>query len=184
LAGNILWTYVFPGLPAFALLIAARIVPPSDSAPSSADRRPFKGFWVPAGALVPVTFALLIGLWHFVPYKSSQKSLVDTFRKLRSGRSHLVYLFDRPFSAEFCSASTALQASSIGDFSAFFKDSVQDFLAVSKAHLAQIPPVCASSLSTIGSFDNFVLFREKSAVSQASSPVDLPWSPGLRVNIS
>jgi 4-amino-4-deoxy-L-arabinose transferase-like glycosyltransferase len=179
LAGNILWTYVLPGLPAFALLIATRIVPPPGATISSADRRLFKRFWIPAGALVPVAFALLIAVWHFVPYKNSQKFLVDTFRTLRASQnSHLVYLFDRPFSAEFYSASTALQASSLDDFKAFFKDPVQDFFAVSKAHLAQIPQACASSLSTIGSFDDFVLFREKSAVSKSSPSADRPMPAG------
>ena len=179
LAGNILWTYVLPGLPAFALLFATRIVTPSGSTISCADRRPFKGFWIPAGCLVPIGFALLIAAWHFVPYKNSQKYLVGTFRTLRSSqRSHLVYLFDRPFSAEFYSASTALQASSAEDFSAFFKDSVQDFFAVSKSHLAQIPPVCVSNLFTVGSFDNFVLFREKSALSKSSHSVGMPLPEG------
>jgi 4-amino-4-deoxy-L-arabinose transferase-like glycosyltransferase len=177
LAGNILWTYVLPGLPAFALLMARRIVPPPGSATSSTDRRPLKGFWIPAGCLVPVVFALLIAVWHFVPYKDSQKYLVDSFRTLRSSqRSHLVYLFDRPFSAEFYSTSTALEASSVDEFKVFFQDSVQDFFAVSKVHLLQIPPAYASRLSTVGSYDNFVLFREKAAISQTSPSVDLPLS--------
>jgi hypothetical protein len=172
LAGNILWTYVLPGLPAFALLTATRFVPPPGPTTVSADQRPFKGLWFTAGCLVPVTFALLIAIWHFVPYKSSQKYLVDTFRTLRSSqRSHLVYLFDRPFSAEFYSASAALEAPNVDALKAYFQDSVQDYFAVSKVHLFQIPPECASRLSTIGSYDNFVLFREKSVVSQ-SAPSD------------
>lgn len=175
LAGNILWTYVLPGLPAFALLIATSIVPPPAAIAPSADRRPFTAFWIPAGCLVPVAFALLIAIWHFVPYKNSQKYLVNTFRALQSDRhSHLVYVFERPYSAEFYSTSTALEAPSVDELKAFFQDSVQDFFAVRKAHLTQIPPEYASRLSTIGSYDNFVLLREKTAVSQSFPSVDQP----------
>jgi 4-amino-4-deoxy-L-arabinose transferase-like glycosyltransferase len=175
LAGNILWTYVLPGLPAFALLTATHIVPPQGSTTFSAERRPSKSPWMLAGCLVPVTFVLLIAIWHFVPFKNSQKYLVNNFRTLRSSQSsRLVYLFDRPFSAEFYSASTAIEASNVDALKAYFQDSVQDFFAVSKVHLFQIPPECASRLSTIGSYDNFVLFREKSAVSQSTPLNELP----------
>jgi 4-amino-4-deoxy-L-arabinose transferase-like glycosyltransferase len=179
LAGNILWTYVLPGLPAFALLTATRIVPAPASATSFDDRRPFKGFWIPAGCMVPLAFALMIGIWRFVPYKNSQKYLVDTFRAQRSNQhSQLVYLFDRPFSAEFYSASTAREASNVDEFKAYFQDSVQDFFAVSRVHLPQVPPECASRLVTIGSYDNFVLLREKSAVSQTSPSINRPLPAG------
>jgi len=178
LAGNILWTYVLPGLPAFALLTATQIVPLRGSATCSADRRPFRSFWIPAACLVPVIFALLIAIWHFVPYKNSQKYLVNNFRMLRSSQgSHLVYLFDRPFSAEFYSSSTAIEAPNADALKAYFQDSVQDFFAVSKMHLFQIPPQCASRLSTIGSYDNFVLFREKTTVSQSTPSNELPLPP-------
>jgi 4-amino-4-deoxy-L-arabinose transferase-like glycosyltransferase len=173
LAGNILWTYVLPGLPAFALLTAERFVPAATSSASSTGRRPFGPFWITAGCLVPVAFALMIGVWHFIPYKNSQKNLVGAFRALRPNQqSQLVYLFDRPFSAEFYSACTAREALSIKEFNDFFKDSVQDFFAVGKVHLFQIPPKCAAKLSTVGSYDDFVLFREKAAVSQSSPASD------------
>ena len=173
LAGNILWTYALPGLPAFALLTATRIVPLPASTSSSAGSRPWTAFWMPAGCLVPAAFALLIGLWHFVPYKNSQKYLVETFNALRSNRcGHLVYLFERPYSAEFYSAAEALEAPSVDDLKTFFQDSVQDFFAVSKTHLVHIPPKYASRLTNIGSYDNFVLLQEKADTSPSIRSVD------------
>jgi 4-amino-4-deoxy-L-arabinose transferase-like glycosyltransferase len=181
LAGNILWTYVLPGLPAFALLTASRIAPLQASARSSGDPRPLGAFWISAGCLVPATFALLVAIWHFVPYKNSQIDLVAAFRCQRSSQhSHLVYLFNRPYSAEFYSASKAIEASSLGEFESFFQDSVQDFFAVSKVHLFQVPLDYTSRLATVGSYDNFILFREKSAVSQSSPSIAQPLPDGHR----
>jgi 4-amino-4-deoxy-L-arabinose transferase-like glycosyltransferase len=180
LAGNILWTYVLPGLPAFALLTAVRIVPRPASTASSADRRPSTASWTPVGCLVPVAFALLITIWHFVPYKNSQKSLIEAFRALRSNQnSHLVYLFDRPYSAEFYSMSTALEASNADELTAFLQDSVQDFFAVDKVHLFKIPFDEALKLLIVGSYGNFVLLRENTAVGQSSPAIDQPL-PGSR----
>ncbi len=161
-AGNILWTYVLPGLPAFSLLVAG-LFSFASASPSSDDRLPSSiSPLLAAGFIVPVFFAVLISAWHFYPQKNSQKYLVEAFHDLRPTMdSRLIYLFERPYSAEFYSASAAIELLHADDLYPFFQDPIQDFFAVEKRHLIHVPPELMEKLTSIGQYDEFVLLREK-----------------------
>ncbi len=95
-AGNILFTYVLPGLPAFALLVA--------EAWSTVGDERGRGATTKASALaIPVL--MVLGLVFIVPRvapERSHKALVAQYQALRvSDSERLVYVNEAPQSAEF-----------------------------------------------------------------------------------
>lgn len=161
LARNILWTYVLPGLPAFALLAARQWLTASyaNLEKSSACRRPGIG-WM-AGLATPLIFGVLILIWSFAPFKNSQKYLLARYRQLRpNAASRLVYLYDRPYSAEFYSFGKAIKATDGAQIEAYSHDAVQDFFAVKKRFLPGLPEKFKARLVRLGTYDEFLLMGE------------------------
>ena len=166
LAGNILWTYTLPGLPAFALLMAQGSFAetflsddqPSDHRPRHAQGKIFVG----AGLLTPVIFGLGIALTAaFSPAMNSQKRLISRYQALRGNTAgKLVYLYDRPFSAEFYSSGNAVKAAELDEADAFMDNAVQNFFVVKKEFLPGITERYPNKLSPIGVYDDFVLLRK------------------------
>jgi 4-amino-4-deoxy-L-arabinose transferase-like glycosyltransferase len=99
-SGNVLWTYVQPALPAFAILFAASVW---------REDVPWPSWTTVAAALVPAV--MLIGALVL----PAQRQLLNTEKDLiayaqrHAGASceRVVYVGDRPFSARFYSAGTA-----------------------------------------------------------------------------
>lgn len=103
-SGNVLWTYVLPSLPAFALLfpIHARALIPVDNAPRLVR------IVMVSGALVPIA-AVSLGLISLAaPTKlDTEKQLVAAARSQMSEGQKLNFVYTRPFSARFYSGGTA-----------------------------------------------------------------------------
>ncbi len=101
LAGNILWTYVLPGLPFVAVLASGLL------APDTGQRLPRPT--VAASLLIPVLGTLASGWVYLYPEQlKTERELVMTASQL-AGRSsaRLVYTGEPPFSARFYSAGRA-----------------------------------------------------------------------------
>ena len=104
-AGNILITYVLPGLPAFALLVGDLWRPGREATAdgSGVDVRPRVRCALVAGAAVPILFVLgIVGYHRVFETERSAKALVNAYLRSRhDAQSRLVYFPQRPFSAEF-----------------------------------------------------------------------------------
>lgn len=103
LARNILPAYVLPGMPAFALLTAGWIARPADGT----SDRPLRNRSIGAVALVAPTLlsgVLLVG--SEVHEAHSQRRLIGA---LQAADVALVYLYRRPYSAQFYSAGKAIE---------------------------------------------------------------------------
>jgi len=101
LAGNILWTYVLPGLPFVAVLASGLLTP------DTGQRLPRPT--VAASLLIPVLGTLASGWVYLYPEQlKTERELVMTASQL-AGRSsaRLVYTGEPPFSARFYSAGRA-----------------------------------------------------------------------------
>ena len=100
-AGNILPSYVLPGIPAMALLIA-----------EYHRRQALPTMIFSAGLLAPViVVAVVWGLNSGVSSKEAEKKLLDQWmRQPEAVNSELIYLRKRPFSAQFYSRGKAVQA--------------------------------------------------------------------------
>jgi len=103
-SGNILWTYVLPSLPAFALLLAmlAKGLIPAGVAPRLVR------ILAVTGALVPIA-AISLGLVSLMaPTKlKTEKQLVAVAKSQLTEGQKLYFVHSRPFSARFYSGGTA-----------------------------------------------------------------------------
>lgn len=162
LAGNILWTYVLPGIPAFALLMSdvwmSTVIDGSNNA--QADRNRFVT-GLAFGLCVPMVFGTMILMWFFTPAKNSQKCLVTQYLAIRPQEtSRLVYLYDRPYSAEFYSSGTAIEIKIPQNAISYFADDIEDFFALKKKRMNMLPPSFQGQLVHVDDFDDVILLRE------------------------
>jgi 4-amino-4-deoxy-L-arabinose transferase-like glycosyltransferase len=154
LAGNILWTYVLPGLPAFSLL-AATLWHPKERAPNS--------FVVKITTTISVMFvvavlALFIGL---IPFRKTQKVLIESYNAAASEGSHLAYLYKRPYSAQFYSKGKSLFMKKVDGCEAIFQNNQVDYVAIRPRDISRLPEIVATRLEKQGEYmDGFNLYAE------------------------
>jgi 4-amino-4-deoxy-L-arabinose transferase-like glycosyltransferase len=157
LAGNILWTYVLPGIPAFALLAADLLE--GVTHPSGNGRS--KWLLASAGLATPVFFTALVLLMPVETAKVSQKDLVYGYIKARPSQvSQLVYLSRRPYSAEFYSGGRALEANGAKGAEPFLHSGA-NFFVIEKSSLLRMPGWFKSRLVKVGDYGKYELLGEK-----------------------
>ncbi len=163
LAGNILWTYVLPGLPAFALL-AAELMGGSFSSREGELRFAPTLKWGAAFMLILFALALTGVTLGYGPAEKSQKELIAAFEKSRTDRNEsLTYLFKRPYSAEFYSGGTALLAQDLDKAEKLFQDDDINYFAIRGRDLERLPPSFLARVVNLGPVNRNYLLREKDA---------------------
>ena len=163
-AGNILITYVLPGLPAFALLVGeswrldrgASGQPPEPTALRSPVIQT-----VAAGAALPLIFVAGIALLHRnLEAERSQKALVRGYESLRPGiDSRLVYFLERPDSAQFYTQGRALKVLDWTALRARLVEAPRDTFAIRQREMASMPPDDRTRLERIATYGDYLLLR-------------------------
>ncbi|MDW7646426.1 MAG: glycosyltransferase family 39 protein [Desulfuromonadales bacterium] len=182
LAGNILWTYVLPGLPAFALLVAELMLP---GQPESTVKTisPDPGVGKVIGIAVTTTL-LFVSAWmliagQIVPPRKCQKGLITTYQAARAeSAGDLIYLFKRPHSAEFYSRGQAILVEQPAEVERYFQNSIDDYFAIKKGDLKRLPAETRNRVTKIGEFNGYYLLKEKSRYDEEKNSRLLPESPG------
>jgi 4-amino-4-deoxy-L-arabinose transferase-like glycosyltransferase len=105
MAGNILWTYVLPGIPAFAILGAFWLTRVPERLP--VDRVLAAGMSV---TLVLMAVAVTIIGFGQIAHKKSTEALIADYQEYRTEGEGLVFLGGRPYSAAFYSGGLADEA--------------------------------------------------------------------------
>jgi len=164
-AGNILWTYVLPGLPAFALLIAELTRQECDTPNRSGVDPSIPSRVIPriARASAGVFGALLLLVWlQVIPISQCQKNLILTYRNT-AGKipGELVYIVDRPSSAEFYSQGAAKLVENPGDAEALLQTPGKHFFAVPTSRITQLPGLFLSRVVRLGEFGGYYLLRKE-----------------------
>ncbi|MDF1554283.1 MAG: glycosyltransferase family 39 protein [Deferrisomatales bacterium] len=154
LSGNILWTYVLPGIPAFSLLFATIW--------QSKER---EQIWFVLRTSNTMFLILFIGVLSLsldlIPFRTSQKILVDSYNETASDGSSLTYVFSRPYSAQFYSNGKALLLKSVDGDEAIFRNNQVDFLAIRSRDIMRLPEIVATRLEKQGEYmDGFSLYAE------------------------
>jgi 4-amino-4-deoxy-L-arabinose transferase-like glycosyltransferase len=162
LAGNVLWTYVLPAMPALAMLAAMYLnrLP----AGTSPERKVAAGVGVTAVVTVGVVAAFNLGGWDD---HRSMKTLVAEYRALSRGEP-LVFFRHVPYSASFYSAGAAELAANAGDLEAQLEEGPA-FIVVRSRHRARLPEALAQHLRAVAHLDEYVLY-EGGATSLAARP--------------
>lgn len=166
-ARNILPTYVLTGLPAFALLTAEWLWPADHTSgathplPSPVLRWGANGMLL----LITVLLVLIVGL-GLGPAERSQKRLVAIHRQDNAQDGHppgrVLYLFRRPYSAEFYSRGTALLVKDMPTLEKLLAEPGEDWLVVEKEHWRQVPEATTTRFAIMGEIKRFYLLREES----------------------
>jgi len=163
-AGNILVTYVLPGLPAFALLVGDAWRPGGADLRASDTRelRPAVRWALAAGVAVPaVLVAAIVFLHGRLEAERSQKSLVHAFLERRADTaSRLVYFPQRPHSAEFYSGGKAVKAADAAALQRYLDDATADFFAVREQDFDRLPEADRARLERVGTYGEYRLLRE------------------------
>jgi 4-amino-4-deoxy-L-arabinose transferase-like glycosyltransferase len=126
-AGNILITYVLPGIPAFALLVAEAWSAVGDEHAHGASTKL-------SSLAIPVL--LVLGLLFVLPRvapEHSHKALVAQYKVLRaSDAAQLIYVNEAPQSAEFYASGKVVTLKSMMDLEQHLGDDTRDFYALTQ----------------------------------------------------
>lgn len=163
-AGNILITYVLPGLPAFALLMAefrrAEITQDS-GADAAAKGRGWLYSLIELTTPVIVVLVIFLAIPH-ISEKKSHKNLVARYEALRATTaSQLFYLSHRPYSAEFYSRGTAKKVGTTDEAMIFSNNTEQNFFTARAGDIEKLPRDLRARLEPVGKYGDYKLFRER-----------------------
>jgi putative flippase GtrA len=129
-SANIIWTYVLPGLPGFALC-------------------------VPLSFLGLVIAYQLPNVDFF----RSQKPIVAAYQQASLPEEHLIYFMDRPYSAQFYLQGKALQVADIDALQTDLATSSRDFYVFKDDALSSLPEAVKLRLDLVKSYGRFALFH-------------------------
>ena len=156
-AGNILATYVLPGLPALALAVGAWLA--HLPAPRDADR-------LLTGGLM-VTLLLLLGALMFFTDNGrfdakTAKGLVAAYEARRSGHEKLIFLGKRPFSGAFYSSGKAEQVPDADRLAKRLRHEAA-FVALTPSDAQQLPTDLQRTLTRVGRYGSLELFHHQAS---------------------
>jgi len=161
-AGNILWTYVLPGMPAFAL-VASEFLSSSELQKKESSYPSPTLKWGCLSMFVLFALALIIIVsTNYGPAEKSQKELVATFEKHRPDhQATLTYLFKRPYSAEFYSGGTAFLVKELDEATILLQDDLVNYFAIFKKDMRKLPESFLSRLIILDHIGQYYLLIEK-----------------------
>ena len=153
-AGNILFTYFLPGLPAFALLVARRW-----SELDFPSRRETMMRY--SGLDTPLVIALLVlfVLPSLAPVHSHRALVAEYHAQRTSDREQLLYLHEVPQSAEFYAKGKVTTVEAARDLAPYLADGKRDFFALRDDQLKDVI-VERKDLSPVARFGRYTLYVE------------------------
>ncbi|QUS60877.1 glycosyltransferase family 39 protein [Synechocystis sp. PCC 7338] len=156
-SANILWTYVLPGLPAFALLLTELLF-------MLWQDQPINKYIVAPGLLIPLVFLFALPIVINVANKNSQKYIVEKYQQScgelgQESNCQLFYVFNRPYSAEFYSGGKAQQVE-MHEISPLLEDGRRNYFVIRTDDIKEFPPEIASKLNQVYEYSAYTLFSE------------------------
>jgi 4-amino-4-deoxy-L-arabinose transferase-like glycosyltransferase len=158
-SGNVLPTYVLPGMPAFALLLAELWRPRDGGGP--ALRGPVRLMLAGGCGLVVVFVAVLVAQHGRLENEFSQRALVHLYEATRADDGdRLVYVGQRPISAEFYTGGKAVKVADANALAPYRASPGADFFAVRDRDLRNWTVADRAGLTELGTFGEYRLLRE------------------------
>lgn len=172
-AGNIIWPYVLPCLPAFACLAVELF----RRRRTETTAWPARGFIAACGVIVVLGVAMsalyLAGQESVA--KSSQRNLVNTWISLRDDSgdnkgehsvSQLVYYRSKYQSAMFYTQGKVQFAGTEAELTTLLDNRSIDFIAVKTRDLERLTPSLRAHFRTVAQFENIALLQEQAVALQ------------------
>ena len=155
LSANIIWTYTLPGLTGFALLLADWL-----------NNKP--RYRTALALCVPLSFLGLVIAYHCpnTEFFRSQKPLVTAYQQASQSDERLIYLNDRPYSAQFYMQGKAVQLTGISELQNSLTASNHDFYVIKEDAVSSLPEAIKIRLEPVKSYQLFTLFHAHSGDKQ------------------
>jgi len=158
-SGNVLVTYVLPGMPAFALLLCEFWRP--SSALSRTPRFAVKLMLGCGAGLLLVFLLVLVTQRDRFDVELSHRALVRTYKATRTSEGDtLVYVGQRPISAEFYAGGKAVKVEGPDALVSYRASPNLDFFAVRDGDLRLWTDAQRAGLVEIGAYGSYRLLRE------------------------
>jgi len=152
-ASNVLWTYLFPALPAFSLIAARYVVGFAEAAGTA----PWRFRW--AAAITPAAAVMLtIGSLAAPAGLKTQAGLVASSAASGGGQVPLFYLGEPPFSGRFYSRDRA-RSISLLHLSSELGRGKPFFLAMPRHRLPEVTKLCGKPLRPTYENKHYVLIE-------------------------
>ena len=158
-SGNVLPTYVLPGMPAFALLLCEFWQP---RAGEPRTLRPAVRLMLVCGAGLLLVFAgILVTQRQRFDVELSHRALVRMYEATRTDQGdRLVYVGQRPISAEFYSGGKATKVDNVSALAVYRASPNADFFAVREGDLREWSDADRAGLVELGTYGPYRLLRE------------------------
>jgi hypothetical protein len=153
MSGNILWTYVLPGLPALALLLALWL-----GRMNQILAKKIILFGTASSALAVVSVLSILTIGHAADLKSAKSitQLYEAQNVVQKSMQPLIFLGDRPYSAMFYSHGLSLKMNTVEEVSLYAKGN-PTYIAVRKNQLTSLNEQL-KNLKAVGDTGNYRLF--------------------------
>lgn len=166
-SGNILATYVLPGIPAAAILVAGfwQIQPDTTNHQTQQNRKSIVVVTI-AGVVFPLLFLTAV-IFHMpkVAARNSEKFLIEKYQKIDNKKhARLIYLYERPFSAEYYSKGKAEVIASTNEMTDISNQLTSVFFAVPFTYIQNVSEDLKKCLNRIGHFGRYVLFQRNQKI--------------------
>jgi len=158
-SGNVLPTYVLPGMPVFVLLLCEYWRPnPTDTRAVRFAVR----LMIACGVAVIVVFVgVLVSQNRHFDVELSHRALVRMYVATRaSDADRLVYVGQRPISAEFYAGGKALKVQDVNALAKYRASPESDFFAIREGDLKAWADADRAGLVQVGKFGEYRLLRE------------------------
>ena len=168
LAGNILWTYVLTGLPAFAIIMSEIFLTTLKKPNINSQQLELKSHnpimlyqaLAMTGLYTLLLLAISIG---WISAKPSQKSLIYRYQALQSDpEEQLTYLFQKPHSADFYSQGTVNLQKDINKINDLLQNPQLNHFATK--YVEQLPVFFLDKVDNRGKYGRYYLFSKKNNV--------------------
>jgi 4-amino-4-deoxy-L-arabinose transferase-like glycosyltransferase len=158
-SGNVLVTYVLPGLPAFALLLAEIWRPKVGD--NRTVRIAVRLMLVGGIGLLLVFAGVLVSQRQRFDFELSHRALVRMYETTRANEGdRLVYVGQRPISAEFYARGKALKVADVKALAVYRASPNADFFAVREGDLRAWSAADRAGLFELGQYGEYRLLRE------------------------
>jgi len=159
LSGNILATYVLPGIPAFALLLAT--LWRTHAADSRGLRAPVRHVIATAVVLSIGFVGVIFAMRSQFDTELSNRAMVQAYEAKRADvGQRLIYVDRVPDSAAFYTRGKAVLVRDDAALQPLLQDDTADFVALRKRDLAALAPAARERLVAVGKFGIYRLVRE------------------------
>lgn len=161
LSGNILYTYVLPGLPAFAILVTELLSLRFSVTIMQGSK------WLWAAAFIPVLGLVFLSILWVSPdtfnFEKNQKPLVEAYQQSRrSESSRLAYVGRRIYSVDFHTQGKAKRTKAKQLTLTWLQSNeLEDYMIVPKSKLQSLPDGVLQACDTIKTYRNYVLLKER-----------------------